>query len=428
MWKESETGNVTETGSSKTSEDHWEWYNSTSIPNSSKMAVWCQSENGLIAVNAIQEVLILKEQELCFTFAAGVSCVQTTPTQLAIHMFKQKLSFDIKVDMQIKGMTTSGQHVVIWNGNRVAVYEIGPTLSSKYKHLGGFTTKSESIAIHEQNLYTLEENQIQVRTFQGTVKQTLSFSAQEGPPITMKVGGDYIVCGTENGYLKIWHIGRREAKVHMQPKDLNKIIDNFGEVIEAVTNASGEKVAVYVAQDNLIPDSRLFIIDLNEGNVTQISITDRFITKLFWEPQNSLYLAVETKLVPFEFRMGADDSLPSSEIIEDSSDVGGGASGTATPTPQSTVKKNRKVVMQIASTCDQVVITFFLDSQKGFLVHEQRELDTGFGRGRGSGDEHLVGMEVPYLYFTRNCGQSRMAKKPSLGKIKELQLEQSGVS
>jgi len=72
--------------------------------------------------------------------------------------------------------------------------------------------------------------------------------------------------------------------------------------------------------------------------------------------------------------------------------------------------------MQISSPCDQVVLTFFIDTQKCFLIHEQREFD--------SSDEHLVGMEVPFLYFTRNCGQ-RMGKKPSLGKIKEI--EQQGV-
>lgn len=248
MWKESEGGGEDGATSTKTSEDHWEWYNSTAVPNCSKMAVWCRCESGLLAVNTIQDVLILKEQELCYTFSAGVSCVQTSPTQLSVHMFKPKLTFEIKTDMQVKGIKTSGEHVVLWNGNRVAVYEIGPAVNSHYRHLGGFSSKSESIAIHEQNLYTLEQTQIQVRTFQGTVKQTLSFTSQEGPPITMTVGGDFIVCGTENGFLKVWHVGRREAKLHMQPKDLTKIVENFGEIIDAVTNATGDKVAFYVAQ------------------------------------------------------------------------------------------------------------------------------------------------------------------------------------
>lgn len=153
---------------------------------------------------------------------------------------------------------------------------------------------------------------------------------------------------------------------------------------------------------------------------------DRFITKLFWEPQNVFYLAIETKLVPYEFRTAPDDSLPSSDTLEDASDNPGGPDTERTSGGSGSARqaeKIRKAVMRISSTCDQVVTTFFIDAQKCYLIHEQREFESG--GGSVIGDEHLVGIEVPYLYFTRNCGQSRLAKKPTLGRIKEL--EQTGV-
>lgn len=94
----------------------------------------------------------------------------------------------------------------------------------------------------------VEEDQIQVRTFQGTLKQSLPFSGAEGNPICVSIGGDFITGGSTSGWLKIWHIGRREGKIHLPPLILPNMVDNFGEIIQANTNALGDKVAFIVAQ------------------------------------------------------------------------------------------------------------------------------------------------------------------------------------
>jgi intraflagellar transport protein 140 len=114
--------------------------------------------------------------------------------------------------------------------------------------LGSFGTKADAILIQDLSLYLQESGQIQVRTFQGTIKQTLPFTETEGPPITMAIGGDFFTCGTESGFLKIWHIGRREAKLHTTPRNLNDHIHDLGEIISANTNIDGTRVAFVVAK------------------------------------------------------------------------------------------------------------------------------------------------------------------------------------
>ena len=44
---------------------------------------------------------------------------------------------------------------------------------------------------------------------QGTVKQLLSFTDQEGTPVTLSVGGHFLVAGTDTGYIKMWDLTRR---------------------------------------------------------------------------------------------------------------------------------------------------------------------------------------------------------------------------
>ncbi len=178
--------------------------------------------------------------------------VQTQPSTLSVQLLSQKKSFDIKVDMQIKGVTASSSHVVFWNGNKVVTYEFGTQVPNNYKPVGSFSNKSDEIIIQEMSLYMQELGQIQIRTFQGTVKQTLAFTMNEGPPITLAIGGDYLTSGSEHGYIKIWHIGRREAKLHTSPKNLNDHIDKLGEIMSANTNCIGTKIGFTVAKVSMI--------------------------------------------------------------------------------------------------------------------------------------------------------------------------------
>jgi len=136
----------------------------------------------------------------------------------------------------------------MWSSSKVVVYEVGEHIASNYKYTGSFGTKADAILIHDLSLYLQEQGQILVRTFQGTIKQTLQFTEQEGPPVTMAIGGDFFTVGSESGFLKIWHIGRREAKLHTNPRDLNECIPVLGEIISANTNLDGSKVAFVIAK------------------------------------------------------------------------------------------------------------------------------------------------------------------------------------
>lgn len=44
---------------------------------------------------------------------------------------------------------------------------------------------------------------------QGTVKQILSFSGEEGDPVNLNISGHFLVAGSNGGYVKVWDLTRR---------------------------------------------------------------------------------------------------------------------------------------------------------------------------------------------------------------------------
>jgi hypothetical protein len=94
----------------------------------------------------------------------------------------------------------------------------------------------------------LESLQIQVRSFLGVLKQTLTFLGNEGPPIILAGAGDYITAATVNSFIKIWHVGQREAKLHAAAKNVKESVTSVGEIIQAKNNQEGTRVAFTVAK------------------------------------------------------------------------------------------------------------------------------------------------------------------------------------
>jgi len=107
-------------------------------------------------------------------FSEKVAAIQVNPNQLSVETFPSGQVHDIKTDVHIKGVSCTKTHTVIWNGKKVAVYEVSEN-KSMVRAAGTFNSDSQKIGIHEQNIYLLEAEKMTVRTFQGTTKQELNF-------------------------------------------------------------------------------------------------------------------------------------------------------------------------------------------------------------------------------------------------------------
>lgn len=75
--------------------------------------------------------------------------------------------------------------------------------------IGNFPSNSDDVCLYNQSLYVLEGGKIQVKTFQGTVKQSLGFLDVEGQISFIDVCRSFLVAATSQGFLNVWDISRR---------------------------------------------------------------------------------------------------------------------------------------------------------------------------------------------------------------------------
>jgi intraflagellar transport protein 140 len=172
-----------------------------------------------------------------------------------LAFFKQHLIKEEKIDFQFKGLATAKNHIVVWNGKIVKVFEMivnqnAPNLDEKIlkEEKGNFTCAALACAIYEQNIYTLEPSKVNVRTFQGTVKQVIQFTENEGDPFLATVNGTFLAVGTTQGVVKVYDLSRRDAKSIGGVMNLKQKLPNFDVLRDLGVSCDGNKVTMSVTK------------------------------------------------------------------------------------------------------------------------------------------------------------------------------------
>eukprot|EP00071_Canis_lupus_P016553 XP_005642442.2 intraflagellar transport protein 140 homolog [Canis lupus familiaris] len=121
------------------------------------------SRKSLLAVNNMSSVVILSEQAMSSHFHQQVAVVQTSPSLLSVSFLSTGVTHSLRIDMHVSGVFTTKDAIAVWNGKQVMVFEpSGGTL----RNAGTFLCETPVLAMHEDNVYTVEPNRVQVRTWQ----------------------------------------------------------------------------------------------------------------------------------------------------------------------------------------------------------------------------------------------------------------------
>jgi intraflagellar transport protein 140 len=135
-------------------------------------------------------------------------------------------------------MDINGDHIVVWSGKKVEIYEItdgtvlfllvfffSPPLvfsipltsqekDTNFQHLSTFKSPALAATVHNDSVFVALPLRIEICNFQGICKQTISFMETEGDPLILNISGNFLVAITKNNYLKCWDLSRREARLH----------------------------------------------------------------------------------------------------------------------------------------------------------------------------------------------------------------------
>ncbi|KAM6951358.1 intraflagellar transport protein 140 homolog [Aplochiton taeniatus] len=350
----------------------WKLQTPTEIEGNVTQLQWGSNQN-LLAANSVSTVLILCEHVMSAHFGQQVAAVQLSPSQLSISQYASGGHLTLRCDMHVKGVFVTKDAVTVWNGKQVTGYE--PS-GAALRNTGSFQCDSQVLAVHGENIYTVEPNKVQVRTPQGTVKQLLAFSEAEGNPVLLSVCQAYLVVGTDTAHIKVFDLTRREAKAQCGAKNLVDQIPGLGALRSVKCNANGNQVSVLITQVNGRPDHKVYLYDVEMDTITHFD----FFTG---RPPSGLSQAEDTE------RLQARASelrgrCPVSHFWDESE-------------PRLFVCETVPVSADSSSTdhmhtADVSVVTFFSTQEHGLLLQDSYPKPAGL--------QALLALDVPYYYFT----------------------------
>ncbi|XP_077407490.1 intraflagellar transport protein 140 homolog isoform X1 [Vanacampus margaritifer] len=350
----------------------WKLQTPTEIEGNVTQLQWGTSLN-LLAANNSNTVVILHEHVMSAHCSQQVAAVQLTPTQLSITQFHTGLHLALQSEMHIKGVCVTKDSATVWSGKQVTVFEMsGAALHNK----GSFPCDSHVVAVHSENLYTVEPNRVQIRTPQGTVKQLLTFSKAEGNPVLLSVCQSYLVVGTDTSHIRVFDLTRRDAKAHCNAKNLADQIPNLGALRSVKCNANGSQVSILITQVNGRPDQKVYFYDIEMDTVTHFD----FFTG---RPSSGISQPEESERQHFQ-ASELSGRCPVSHFWDESES-------------RLFVCETVPVSSETSSsgywdTVDVSVVTLFCTQEHGLLLQDCYPKPAGL--------QALLALDVPYYYFS----------------------------
>ncbi|XP_050298165.1 intraflagellar transport protein 140 homolog isoform X2 [Anthonomus grandis grandis] len=146
------------------------------------------------------------------------------------------------------------------NGNTPSDFEV--TFATN------FPCDNEGIILHKKTIIAINAQKVTLYTSTGSMVFQISTSATEGEPIGADVTNNHLTIATMEGFLKIYDLNDVHPKLITPVKCLMDTVEDFGEIIQAKTNSTGNKVALTLAASNLIPDGKLYIWDIETDELS----------------------------------------------------------------------------------------------------------------------------------------------------------------
>lgn len=250
-------------------EDMWELNNVNTISGTIKQLMWgsVMLRLPLLSVNCVTSVYIMKEQNICTAYNENIWAIQQTANQILLQTNEKNSNQLIKLDNQVTDMAISEQFIAFTNSRTIFIHEIIWTKDRNVtiKQINTFPYDNDGILIYKSTLIVINSKNVVLRSCTGgPILHTITTNSSEGEPIGMDVTNNYLTIFTIEGCIKIYDLSEcgTELKLHTPVKNLYDIINDFGEIIQAKTNANGNKIVFTLAGANLIPDGKLYVWDI----------------------------------------------------------------------------------------------------------------------------------------------------------------------
>ncbi|XP_060521943.1 intraflagellar transport protein 140 homolog [Cylas formicarius] len=382
-------------------EDAWELTNVCSISGTIKQLTWgsVMARMPLLGVNCVTTVYVVREQNVCSAFGARMWAVQKTATQLLLETTKGGQLLD--VDVQVSDVALSDSLLVVSDGRRALIYAVvwkseenvlrdydfgQNKCDFSVKFSTSFRCDNDGVSVHDKTVIALGTQKVTLYTEAGHVVASIPSSHAEGDTIGMDVTAGYLTIFTAEGFLKVYHLGDGQPKAVAPARNVGDLVDDFGEVIQAKTNAAGAKVAITLAAADLVPDGRLYVWDIEDNQLTRYDFRRGVI-----ETAGGVFDEVCANRLPLSMHWSEDDARL---LVCDARRLrtAGGSQKRFAPLIRSQESKT------LLKDEDHVVVTMFVSADNAIKIHDVRALDP---------DAKLLGVAIPYIATLRKGGVVR---------------------
>uniref|UniRef100_A0A914YAN2 Uncharacterized protein n=1 Tax=Panagrolaimus superbus TaxID=310955 RepID=A0A914YAN2_9BILA len=294
---------------------------------------------------------------------------------------------DISLPFGVKGFRLSGKYITVWDEENVHIYEIKDSNDAPISitSSANFTCSAKDATVFGAMVIVLEANKLDIRTFQGTIRQTLGFREIEGLPILMDFNGKYMAVATTNGYLAVYDLSGKDIKQQFHSSQFSKTVPDFDKFLMIRVNSAGNRISFTATQKNDEIFERLSIWDGETDSVGYFSfhygITDQQQYEAEAEqakPGERPKTAAIRKIEREQSRFRLAEHFPGNHVWD---------------------KTDPRLLIceAIHSTGDQnqnLLISMYVTTEHGVQMHDlQLKSDKA---------EQLLHLSVPYMYFFKN--------------------------
>ncbi|KAF8362936.1 che-11, partial [Pristionchus pacificus] len=308
------------------------------------------------------------------------AAIQNTPSSFNLINSEKGGFHELRLQFQVKGIFLADKQLVVWSSETIAVMDVQSSLVAHPST--SFHCSAKDVALVQQTVITLENDKVNMRTLQGTVKQQITVPEMEGDPFAIHVNRTWLVLATTNNFLRVYDLSKREARQQYLAKGID--LEDDCVLAEVRINVTGTRVAATFGKPNR-PDG-LIVWDAESDSLSSFS----FKTGLTEEQQleEEAERATSTGLRPVTAaarRIERDRSrfcLPSHKT---------GALQWDEVDPRFLVVEARP---ENTEGGDSYVMTALATSEFGLLPHALQIVSLNTSR--------FIGVSVPNVYFIKN--------------------------
>ncbi|CAL8073471.1 unnamed protein product [Calicophoron daubneyi] len=178
---------------------------------------------------------------------------------------------EAQVEDQIRALYCTQEYVTYWNGQRISTFR--HATGDCIVHFASFPCEFRLIGMYEQSLFTVEPYKLQVRNLQGTVKQLINFTEQEGTVVKSGQCANFMACLTDKDKLRIFDLSRREIKSLGPSKSLTELVMSTVLTPGNLTDTTKPNAENLMTASGALKELRISYIAVNRsGNAVSFSV------------------------------------------------------------------------------------------------------------------------------------------------------------